>query len=127
MYRFNLGLTSVCFFKLGGDVGATAAAPISQTTTGLLGDIFGFSAAPSMYTAPKVNWLPAEKGKGLDVWGTFSRKYVFGLRPFNLKLNAPRRQLICTDLCLFLGAVKYQWTLHLRTRQCSQWVASLCS
>lgn len=65
-----------CLVKLGGDVGATAAAPISQTTTGLLGDIFGFSAAPSMYVAPKVNWLPAEKGKGLDVWGTFSRKYV---------------------------------------------------
>ncbi|XP_034230558.1 AP-1 complex subunit beta-1 [Thrips palmi] len=59
---------------LGGDVGAAAAAPISQTTTGLLGDIFGFSAAPSMYVAPKVNWLPAEKGKGMDVWGTFSRK-----------------------------------------------------
>lgn len=51
-----------------------AAAPVSQTTTGLLGDIFGFAPAPAMYVTPKVNWLPAEKGKGLDVWGTFSRK-----------------------------------------------------
>ncbi|XP_026293073.1 AP-1 complex subunit beta-1 [Frankliniella occidentalis] len=59
---------------LGGDVGGAAAAPVSQTTTGLLGDIFGFAAPPAMYVAPKVNWLPAEKGKGMDVWGTFSRK-----------------------------------------------------
>ncbi|KAJ9600559.1 hypothetical protein L9F63_026301 [Diploptera punctata] len=64
---------------LGGDVGGTpappaGAAPVSQSTTGLLGDIFGFSAAPASYTPPKTNWLPAEKGKGLDIWGTFSRK-----------------------------------------------------
>ncbi|KAK0156864.1 hypothetical protein PV328_012194 [Microctonus aethiopoides] len=26
------------------------------------------------YVPPKVNWLPAEKGKGFDIWGTFSRK-----------------------------------------------------
>lgn len=62
---------------LGGDIGATgtaAAAPVSQSTTGLLGDIFGFSATPSSHSPPKVNWLPAEKGKGLDIWGTFSRR-----------------------------------------------------
>lgn len=61
---------------LGGDVAATgaAAAPVSQSTTGLLGDIFGFSATPSSYSPPKTNWLPAEKGKGLDIWGTFSRR-----------------------------------------------------
>lgn len=58
---------------LGGDIGAsTATAP--QSTTGLLGDIFGFTPTPSIYIAPKVNWLPADKGKGMDVWGTFSRK-----------------------------------------------------
>ncbi|XP_046474029.1 AP-1 complex subunit beta-1 isoform X1 [Neodiprion pinetum] len=51
-----------------------SAPAISQTTTGLLGDIFGFSQAPTSYIPPKVNWLPAEKGKGFDVWGTFSRK-----------------------------------------------------
>jgi len=64
--------------QLGGDVGATgaAAAPVSQSTTGLLGDIFGFSATPSSYTHPKTNWLPAEKGKGLDIWGTLSRRYT---------------------------------------------------
>jgi len=61
---------------LGADVGASgaAAAPVSQSTTGLLGDIFGFSATPSSYLTPKTNWLPAEKGKGLDIWGTFSRR-----------------------------------------------------
>lgn len=58
---------------LGGDVGV-ASAPVSQSTTGLLGDIFGFAPAPTMYIAPKVNWLPADKGKGMDIWGTFSRK-----------------------------------------------------
>lgn len=53
----------------------TGAPVVSQTTTGLLGDIFGFTAGPTAYITPKVNWLPAEKGKGFDVWGTFSRKY----------------------------------------------------
>ncbi|XP_074111555.1 adaptor protein complex 1/2, beta subunit isoform X1 [Cotesia typhae] len=52
----------------------TPAPAISQTTTGLLGDIFGFNQAPTSYVPPKVNWLPAEKGKGFDIWGTFSRK-----------------------------------------------------
>ncbi|KAJ8678788.1 hypothetical protein QAD02_014575 [Eretmocerus hayati] len=58
---------------LGGDSGAAQPA-VSQTTTGLLGDIFGFSQGTTSYVAPKANWLPAEKGKGFDVWGTFSRK-----------------------------------------------------
>ncbi|XP_011255476.1 AP-1 complex subunit beta-1 isoform X3 [Camponotus floridanus] len=53
----------------------TSAAPVvSQSTTGLLGDIFGFSQGPVSYISPKVNWLPAEKGKGFDIWGTFTRK-----------------------------------------------------
>lgn len=52
----------------------TAAPVVSQSTTGLLGDIFGFSQGPSPYLPPKVNWLPAEKGKGFDIWGTFTRK-----------------------------------------------------
>ncbi|XP_018336386.1 AP-1 complex subunit beta-1 [Agrilus planipennis] len=50
---------------------ASVAAP---TTTGLLGDIFGLTTAPAMYTPPKTCWLPAEKGKGLEIWGTFSRR-----------------------------------------------------
>nr|XP_021189433.2 AP-1 complex subunit beta-1 [Helicoverpa armigera]XP_021189434.2 AP-1 complex subunit beta-1 [Helicoverpa armigera] len=43
-------------------------------TTGLLGDIFGVSAAPASYVPPKQCWLPADKGKGLEIWGTFSRQ-----------------------------------------------------
>ncbi|XP_039275550.1 AP-1 complex subunit beta-1 [Nilaparvata lugens] len=58
---------------LGGDVG-TAAPPINQSTTGLLGDIFDFTPTPTMYMVPKIMWLPADKGKGLEIWGSFSRK-----------------------------------------------------
>lgn len=43
--------------------------------SGLLGDIFGLTSAPlTTVTIPKVVWLPAEKGKGLEVQGTFSRR-----------------------------------------------------
>ncbi|XP_031834569.1 adaptor protein complex 1/2, beta subunit isoform X1 [Nomia melanderi] len=59
---------------LGATDTANSAPVVSQSTTGLLGDIFGFSQGPTSYILPKVNWLPAEKGKGLDIWGTFSRK-----------------------------------------------------
>ncbi|XP_063980055.1 AP-1 complex subunit beta-1 isoform X1 [Diachasmimorpha longicaudata] len=62
------GLDSI----LGG--GDTAPPAVSQTTTGLLGDIFGFNQGSAPYVPPKVNWLPAEKGKGFDIWGTFNRK-----------------------------------------------------
>lgn len=42
---------------------------------GLLGDIFGLGSAPStIVTIPKTVWLPAEKGKGLEISGTFSRR-----------------------------------------------------
>lgn len=41
----------------------------------MLGDIFGLtSAAPVNVTIPKIVWLPAEKGKGLEIQGTFSRR-----------------------------------------------------
>ncbi|KAJ8712779.1 hypothetical protein PYW08_008083 [Mythimna loreyi] len=43
-------------------------------TTGLLGDIFGVASAPASYVPPKQCWLPADKGKGLEIWGTFSRQ-----------------------------------------------------
>ncbi|KAJ8888167.1 hypothetical protein PR048_007654 [Dryococelus australis] len=60
----------------GPEVGGSGDAPaVSQSTTGLLGDIFGFVAAPTSYSPPKTNWLPADKGKGLDIWGSFSRSY----------------------------------------------------
>lgn len=43
--------------------------------SGLLGDIFGLgSAQPSTVTIPKIVWLPAEKGKGVEIQGTFSRR-----------------------------------------------------
>ncbi|KAI5716575.1 hypothetical protein M8J76_008892 [Diaphorina citri] len=57
-----------------GDVGAPPATGPSASSAGLLGDIFGFTPAPAMYTPPKQCWLPAEKGKGMEIWGTFSRK-----------------------------------------------------
>lgn len=55
---------------------APAAADITGGAgSGLLGDIFGLTAAPSVnVTIPKTVWLPAEKGKGLEVQGTFSRR-----------------------------------------------------
>ncbi|XP_055601467.1 AP-1 complex subunit beta-1 isoform X2 [Uranotaenia lowii] len=43
---------------------------------GLLGDIFGIGSANPSNTIqiPKITWLPAEKGKGLEIQGTFSRR-----------------------------------------------------
>ncbi|XP_024084652.1 AP-1 complex subunit beta-1 isoform X3 [Cimex lectularius] len=65
-----LGLDSL----LGG-VGDTAPAAVSQSTTGLLGDIFGITTPqPIAYVQPKSIWLSAEKGKGCEIAGTFSRK-----------------------------------------------------
>ncbi|XP_013167648.1 PREDICTED: AP-1 complex subunit beta-1 [Papilio xuthus] len=48
--------------------------PPAASTTGLLGDIFGAAAAPASFVPPKQCWLPADKGKGLEIWGTFSRQ-----------------------------------------------------
>lgn len=53
------------------------SAPADSATggSGLLGDIFGLSTAQSTnVTIPKTVWLPAEKGKGLEIQGTFSRR-----------------------------------------------------
>lgn len=58
---------------LGGGPDVASAAPTSGTT-GLLGDIFGVSVAPACHVPPKQCWLPADKGKGLEIWGTFSRQ-----------------------------------------------------
>lgn len=56
----------------------TSDLPVASTSnTGLLGDIFGFTPTPVSYSPPKILWLPSEKGKGLEIMGTFSRKYVF--------------------------------------------------
>ncbi|XP_050667407.1 AP-1 complex subunit beta-1 [Leptidea sinapis] len=58
----------------GGESSGAGAVPPVGGTAGLLGDIFGVSAPPACFTPPKQCWLPADKGKGLEVWGTFSRQ-----------------------------------------------------
>lgn len=41
----------------------------------ILGDIFGLEVvASSTFCLPKTVWLPADKGKGLEVCGTFVRR-----------------------------------------------------
>ncbi|XP_030569321.1 AP-1 complex subunit beta-1 [Drosophila novamexicana] len=59
---------------LGGPPAATDAAPGGATS--LLGDIFGLAGTSLSVGVqiPKVTWLPAEKGKGLEIQGTFSRR-----------------------------------------------------
>ncbi|XP_043232753.1 AP-1 complex subunit beta-1-like isoform X2 [Amphibalanus amphitrite] len=65
---------------LGGDSSSGAPAPAAGggmgggTSAGLLGDIFGITPTPSNYMPPKQVWLPAAKGKGLEVSGTFCRR-----------------------------------------------------
>ncbi|EDO36135.1 predicted protein [Nematostella vectensis] len=57
---------------LGGPAQQSAPAP------GGMGDLFSLAAAPEfsggMYSAPKQVWLPASKGKGLEVHGTFAQR-----------------------------------------------------
>lgn len=58
-------------------LGGTSGVGSTETTgNGLLGDIFGIGGGSSTSTVstPKIVWLPAEKGKGLEVLGTFSRR-----------------------------------------------------
>lgn len=43
-------------------------------SAGLLGDIFGTATSTGAPPLPRQCWLPAEKGKGLEIWGTFSRR-----------------------------------------------------
>jgi AP-1 complex subunit beta-1 len=51
------------------------AAPAPVASVGLLGDIFGLAtSSPASYVAPKQIWLPAARGKGLEISGTFSRR-----------------------------------------------------
>lgn len=58
----------------GGPEPSASAAAVPGGASGLLGDIFAVSAAPASYVPPKQCWLPADKGKGLEIWGTFSRQ-----------------------------------------------------
>lgn len=61
-----------------GGSGGSGGVPSDLTSTGgngLLGDIFGLGSGTStVVTIPKVVWLPAEKGKGLEISGTFTRR-----------------------------------------------------
>lgn len=63
---------------LGGGPPAQTSAPEPVQnigTGGLLGDIFGMGSSTStMVAIPKITWLPADKGKGLEVLGSFSRR-----------------------------------------------------
>ncbi|XP_045127546.1 AP-1 complex subunit beta-1-like isoform X2 [Portunus trituberculatus] len=66
----------------GADAAAAPAAgatpPVGGTNTssaGLLGDIFGMPATAGQgYNVPKQLWLPANRGKGMEITGTFSRR-----------------------------------------------------
>ena len=81
----------------GGPPEPTAAA----ASNSLLGDIFGMGgAAPAGYVPPKQVWLSAEKGKGLEISGTwslrsniihmemtFSNKAMQAMQGFGIQLN----------------------------------------
>ncbi|XP_071530361.1 AP-1 complex subunit beta-1 isoform X2 [Panulirus ornatus] len=62
----------------GGSSPAPGIPPVTASTTssaGLLGDIFGIaSSSAPVYSVPKQVWLPANRGKGMEITGTFSRK-----------------------------------------------------
>ncbi|ERL90286.1 hypothetical protein D910_07638 [Dendroctonus ponderosae] len=64
------GMIEGFYLGTGPDITGGAA----PSTTGLLGDIFGITTTPTMYTPPKALWLPADKGKGLVIQGTFARR-----------------------------------------------------
>ncbi|XP_055636470.1 AP-2 complex subunit beta isoform X3 [Toxorhynchites rutilus septentrionalis] len=53
-----------------------ATAATTSGAGGLLGDIFGIgpAVATNMIQIPKIVWLPADKGKGLEIQGSFSRR-----------------------------------------------------
>lgn len=57
----------------GGSGGGVAPGQPSPGISGL-GDIFSLTSAPASYVPPAEVWLPAAKGKGLEISGTFSRK-----------------------------------------------------
>lgn len=66
---------------LGGPLDAPATSGVAtlnnQSNAGLLGDLFGVGPSittSSFFTPPKQVWLPATKGKGLEIKGTFTRR-----------------------------------------------------
>ena len=73
----NLFFSCDIQLDIGGPTSAPPPAPAPSNPMGgggLLGDIFGLSASGTLYQAPKTIWLPAVKGKGLEISGTFTRR-----------------------------------------------------
>lgn len=59
----------------GGPSEATTANVGGAAGGGLLSDIFGLGGpASTILQMPKIIWLPAEKGKGLEIQGTFNKR-----------------------------------------------------
>lgn len=71
---FSGGLDSFLGDGLAGAGAAPLTQPVTTNTTGLLGDIFGIGTASPFCTPPKQAWLPAARGKGLEIMGTFTRR-----------------------------------------------------
>ncbi len=72
-------LSSGLDILLGGGPAPTEVAEVPAAVSsggGLLGDIFGLNTVTNTMISqlPKILWLPAEKGKGLEIQGTFSRR-----------------------------------------------------
>jgi len=60
-------------FDIGNSSSYSAPAP-APMSGGMLGDIFGLGPTSAAYVSPKTLWLPAVKGKGLEISGTFARR-----------------------------------------------------
>ena len=69
-----LFLRSFLAFQLGIGAPAGAADPGMQSGIAGLSDIFGMTSSPASYVPAQEVWLPAARGKGLEISGTFSRK-----------------------------------------------------
>lgn len=99
-------IRNVILFQLADSTSQTGAPAFGaglSGSSGLLGDIFGFSSTQMAYLAPKQTWLPAAKGKGLEMSGTFARrggqiymemsftnKAMQGMSGFAIQLNKNR-------------------------------------
>ncbi|XP_035999593.1 AP-1 complex subunit beta-1 isoform X4 [Fundulus heteroclitus] len=74
----DLGGSSAMGAGFGAPPPAAAAAPFSAPVSGGLDDLFDLGGGVGMpmgaYSPPKTVWLPAMKGKGLEISGTFARR-----------------------------------------------------
>jgi AP-1 complex subunit beta-1 len=95
----------------GAAVGGDTAAPSVANTNNLLGDIFGMGTSTvTGYVPPKQVWLSAQKGKGLEISGTwclknnvihmemsFSNKAMQAMSGFGIQLNKNSFGLVATQ------------------------------